>query len=156
MAFTSRIIDAPAGVVWAALIDPSTYPDWLIGTREVREVEPGWPAIGAGFHHRVGVGPLVLRDRTHITGIVPGHRLELAVKARPFVSARARFELVSDGNRTVVTLEEEPAHRVIGNLVRPILDVATHQRNHRSLRNLDHLVTGQDNRATDHSGDGSP
>jgi uncharacterized protein YndB with AHSA1/START domain len=156
MAFTSRIIDAPAGVVWAALLDPSTYPDWLIGTREVREVEPDWPAIGSGFHHSVGVGPLVLRDRTHITGIEPGHRLELAVKARPLVSACARFELVSDGDRTVVTLEEEPAHRIIGNLVRPFLDVATHHRNHRSLRNLDRLLTGQDDRTVDPNGNGSP
>jgi uncharacterized protein YndB with AHSA1/START domain len=156
MAFTSRIIDAPAGVVWAALIDPSTYPDWLIGTREVREIESDWPAIGSGFHHSVGVPPLVLRDRTHITAILPGRRLELAVKARPLVSACARFELVSDGDRTVVTLEEEPAHRVIGNLVRPVLDVATHHRNHRSLRNLDDLLTGERAQRADHTGNGSP
>jgi hypothetical protein len=37
-------------------------------------------------------------------------------------------------------MEEEPTRRVIGNLVRPVLDPAIHMRNHRSLRRLEALV----------------
>ena len=36
----------------------------------------------------------------------------------------------------MITLEEEPALRAVGNLVRPVMDPATHVRNHRSLRRL--------------------
>jgi hypothetical protein len=41
----------------------------------------------------------------------------------------------------VVNLEEEPAPRAIGNLVRPILDPFTHVRNHQSLKQLERFLT---------------
>jgi hypothetical protein len=67
----------------------------------------------------------------------------LAVRARPFVAAVATFSLVGDDQRCVVTFEEEPSPRVLGNLVRPLLDPMTHVRNHHSLKRLDELVGGR-------------
>ena len=70
--------------------------------------------------------------------------LRLAVRVRPLVSAVATFRVMGDAQRCMVTLEEGPARRFIGNLARPLLDPATHVRNHRSLKRLAELVAGRD------------
>ena len=123
------------------LIDPHTYPDWLIGAAEIRDLEASWPAVGSRFHHRVGLGWLSIPDDTVIEDVTEPELLRLAVRARPFISAVATFRLVGDGSdTTVVSVEEEPRLRLIGNLVRPLMDPTIHVRNHRSLRRLERLV----------------
>ncbi|SRR6056297_99385 len=148
MAFTSRIIDAPVRVVWDVLIDPRTYPDWLVGAADVHDLDESWPAIGSRFHHRVGLGWLSLPDHSEVEDVIEPELLQLGVRARPFVSATATFRLVGQGNTTVVTLQEEPKVRTIGNLVRPLMDPSIHVRNHRSLRRLDRIVTARAEAAT--------
>jgi len=140
MAFTSRIIAAPPDAIWGVLIDPYTYPDWLIGAADIRDLDDTWPAVGSRFHHRVGVGLLSIPDNTEVEAIVAPAMLRLAVRARPLISAVATFRLVGDGSTTVVTVEEEPKLRMIGNIVRPLMDPAVHVRNHRSLQRLERLV----------------
>ena len=141
MAYTSRTLDAPLVAVWDVLIDPYTYPDWLIGADKIRDLDDSWPAVGSRFHHRVGIGWLSIPDNTEIIDIEDREMLRLAVRARPIVSAVVTIRLVSDGaGTTVVSMEEEPSVRLLGNLVRPILDPTIHVRNHRSLRRLDHLL----------------
>lgn len=141
MAYTSRTINAPIEVVWDILIDPYTYPDWLIGAEAIRDLDDAWPAIGSRFHHRVGIGWLSIPDHSEVVDVIEPELLRLAVRARPFVSAVATFRLVRDGNFTVVAIEEEPSVNVIGTIVRPLMDPMIHVRNHRSLRRLDHLLT---------------
>lgn len=131
---------APRSVVWDVLIDPCTYPEWLIGAADVRDVDDTWPHVGSRFRHRVGVGWLAIPDHSEVLDIEPGHLLRLGVRARPLISAVATFELLSDATATVVNLQEEPRPRTIGNIVRPLMDPSIHVRNHRSLRRLDHLV----------------
>ena len=140
MSHTSREIAAPVDRVWEVLIDPTTYPRWLIGAQTIRDVDDTWPGPGSAFHHRVGLGPLTIPDRTTIRAIEHHRALDLAVRARPLVATTARFRLVSDGRRTVVSLEEEPDVPVLGELLRPLLDPSTHVRNHRSLRRLERVV----------------
>ena len=53
---------------------------------------------------------------------------------------RGALRVVGDDHRSVVSFEEEPAPRLLGNLVRPLMDPLTHLRNHRSLRRLAALV----------------
>jgi hypothetical protein len=88
----------------------------------------------------VGVGPLVVADSTEVLAIEEGVMLRLHVRARPFISAVVTFRLVGDGNHCAVTVQEEPALRVIGNLVRPVMDPLFHVRNHHSLRRLAEVV----------------
>ena len=144
MAYTSRKLAAPRETVWETLIDPTTYPHWLIGAEEIRDVDDTWPAVGSRFHHRVGVGWLSLPDHSEVLAVDHGRLLRLAVRARPFVSAVATFTLVSDLTGTAVLLEEEPRVRSLGNVMRPAMDPSIHVRNHRSLRRLAHLVEGGD------------
>jgi uncharacterized protein YndB with AHSA1/START domain len=133
---------ASAADAFAVLIDPDTYPRWLIGAKEIRDVDADWPRPGSRFHHVVGAGPLQIPDHTEVLAIEPDRLLKLKVKARPFVSAEATFTIVgdADGERCVVSLQEEPTVRWAGNLVRPVMDPSIHVRNHRSLLRLAAVV----------------
>lgn len=125
-----------AAKAFAAIADPTTYDDWLVGARAIDRVEPDWPARGSRFHHRVGIGPFQIPDYSEVLAIDPGRMLKLRVKARPLLVAVATFHVVGDDERCVVTLQEEPAGGWVGALVGPVIDPAVHVRNHRSLRNL--------------------
>jgi uncharacterized protein YndB with AHSA1/START domain len=140
LAYTSIELAAPSDEVFSLLVDARSYPRWLIGAAEIRQVDPGWPGPGSRFHHRVGVGPLSLPDSSEVLAIDPDRMLRLAVRARPLVSAVVTFRLIGDGRRTALMWEEEPAERLIGNLVRPVVDPLTHVRNHRSLRRFAALL----------------
>jgi len=135
-------MQASAADAFAVLIEPTTYPRWLIGAKEIRHVDDGWPSPGSRFHHVVGAGPVQIPDNTEVLAIEHGRLLVLKVKARPFVSAVATFTVVGDdeGSRCVVSLQEEPAVRWIGNIVRPVMDPSIHVRNHRSLQRLADVV----------------
>lgn len=136
MAFTSRQIDASPATIFAVLVDPESYPEWLVGANEIRRVDPDWPAVGSRFHHVVGFGPVKIADSTAVIDIDHGRMLQMKVRARPFVSAIATLRVVGTPRCSVVTFEEEPTSRTIGNLVRPVLDPTVHLRNHCSLRRL--------------------
>ena len=98
---------------------------------------PAWPKPGSKFHHVVGFGPLRLADNSEVLDIDESAMvLRLEVRARPLIAAVATFRVIGTDSRCVITLQEEPALRMIGNLVRPVMDPATHVRNHRSLRRL--------------------
>ena len=140
MAFNCREIEAPRADVFAVLADPTTYPDWLVGAANIRDVDHNWPSPGSRFHHTVGVRPVALLDHTESLDVEPDRSLRLQVRARPFVTAYVTFRLVGEGDRCVLCMEEEPAIRSIGSLVRPVLDPAIHQRNHVSLRRLERVV----------------
>lgn len=140
MSFTAREIDAPPSDVFAVLADPETYPEWLIGASEIRDVDNNWPSPGSKFHHMVGVKPFVIPDSTEVIDVEPDRRLKLRVRSRPLLVAEATFELVGDDERCVVTLTEEPAFRPLGDVIRPITDPLIHVRNHRSLRRLADVV----------------
>ena len=140
MAHTCREIDAPPSEVFAVLADPECYPKWLVGAANIRHHDQNWPSPGAKFHHTVGIRPFALMDSTEVIDVEPNRSLVLHVRARPLVTAVVTFRLIGDGDRCVISMEEEPTLRVLGNLARPALDPATHVRNHRSLRRLERLV----------------
>ena len=137
MSFNARELPAPPEVVFATIADPTTYPSWLVGNSEIREVEPAWPMPGSKFHHRVGRWPASIADSTKVLELDPGRMLRLNVRARPLIRAIVTFRVVGDDRRCVVTIEEEPELRLIGNAVRIVMDPMTHARNQASLRQLD-------------------
>jgi uncharacterized protein YndB with AHSA1/START domain len=140
MAYAEELVPADRSTVWAALVDPRTYPEWLAGCKDIRGVDEAWPAVGSAFHHRVGAGPVTLDDRTSIVDIQHERRLVLRIRATFAIQAVVTFELREAPGGTIVTFEEEPAHRLIGNVVRPVLDPLTHVRNKASLRRLATLL----------------
>lgn len=129
--------------VFAVLADPWTYPDWLVGCKEIRAVDDGWPAPGTRFHHRVGiVGPLTLEDHTKVLECEPGRRLLLEARARPAGVASVEFVLGDDdAGGTVLTLHEAPVRGVAARLHNPLLDALVKARNEKSLKGLSEAVT---------------
>ncbi|CAN5814509.1 hypothetical protein BH24ACT3_BH24ACT3_15120 [soil metagenome] len=140
MAKNDQYVKATVEDVFAVLTDPETYPQWLVGAKDIRAVDDGWPAVGSRFHHRVGLGPLHIDDTSTVLEIDEPHLLVLGVRATVLLKAVVRFTLTPSAGGTDVEMVEEPAYRLIGNLVRPLLDPATHGRNAVSLETLAELA----------------
>lgn len=134
MTTSERTFDAPIEDVFATIVEPTTYPHWLVGAKRIRRVSPEWPAQGAWFEHVVGFGPVQLPDRTTSLGAQPPHSFALLVRARPMIEATVRFELEARGEGCVVRMNEEPAglYKWISAPAGPLLRV----RNDRSLARL--------------------
>ncbi len=139
MATVSRTIAVPRQQVFDALTTPETYPHWLVGCKDIRDVDDGWPKVGTAFHHRVGlVGPLTVADLSKVLEIEEPRRLQLEVRARPFGRAQATFTLTEVADKgspaTRVELHEVP----IGLLAptKPVVDPLIAPRNRRSLDDL--------------------
>jgi uncharacterized protein YndB with AHSA1/START domain len=149
VAYTAVEIEASAPEVFAIIVDPMTYPAWLMGASQVDAVDERWPAPGSWFAHKVGPKPFRIADRSSVLEVEPNRMLRLAVRARPVISAVVTFRLVGEADRCVLTWEEEPAVRLLGNLVRPVADPLTHLRNQRSLRRLCVFINERQRRALD-------
>jgi uncharacterized protein YndB with AHSA1/START domain len=102
------LVERPREQVWDVLADGYAYKDWVIGTREIRAVDDGWPAVGTSLHYTVGWGPLALRGRTTVRQVEKGRRLGLEADAGPLGSARIVIDLDEWGGGTVVVLDEHP------------------------------------------------
>jgi uncharacterized protein YndB with AHSA1/START domain len=140
----SRIVDAPREQIFAILADGWMYASWVVGASHIRDVDPGWPAVGTRIHHCVGPWPLQVRDQTEVLAVNPPRMLELKASAWPFGQARVRLELepLPDG-RTEVRMQEEfisgPA-RLLPHAVQVILLAP---RNRESLSRLADLAEGR-------------
>jgi uncharacterized protein YndB with AHSA1/START domain len=141
VSITSIEIRAQPEGVFAVLADPHTYPNFVVGDKGIREVEHGFPAVGAKFHHRVGFGPLFVDDHTEVLDVDAPWRLELRGKTRPFATARIAWLLQPLGeDSTHVTMLEDagdvPSRLAINALTDPLMAL----RNARTLRRLKAFV----------------
>lgn len=134
-------IDAPVTDVWDVLVDPYAYPEWLVGARRIRAVDPAWPQVGSHFHHVVGGWPFRIKDTTRVREVVAPTRLVLEARARPVGVALVTLTLEACGpDRTRVVFLEEPSAGPVKYLPRPLLKATTRGRNGESLRRLRKLV----------------
>jgi uncharacterized protein YndB with AHSA1/START domain len=133
-------VHAPARAVFDTLLDPGSYGAWVVGSKEIRDADPTWPAPGAAFHHTVGVGPLINRDRTVVRTLEPPRRLVLEACAWPAGTALVELTVTPHGDGTRVELAEHPL-RGPGRLVpRLLADPVTYARNAVALCRLKILV----------------
>jgi uncharacterized protein YndB with AHSA1/START domain len=144
MARNDRLIDAPPSAVFEVLSDPRSYAYWVIGSREVRDMDPEWPRPGTRFHHTVNVGPLRVQDYTSVEEVEADRRLQLRAKARPFGTARIELELEpADGDGTRVTIVEQAADPLTAFVFQPLTHLAVRRRNALSLERLAELAEGR-------------
>ncbi|MDQ1380159.1 MAG: hypothetical protein QOJ71_878 [Actinomycetota bacterium] len=138
-------IEATAESIFSVLVDPYTYPDWLVGAQRIRSVDDSWPEPGSAFHHVVGFGPIKVADSTRVTSLARPSCLELNARARPFGRVRVRFTLQpvspapGENDRTELSLEETPTSPVL-RLLTPFLDPGIAVRNDASLKRLREMV----------------
>jgi uncharacterized protein YndB with AHSA1/START domain len=139
MAHNSCYIDADPETVFGVLSDASTYGDWVVGSRRVRDADPGFPAVGSRFHHEVGIPPLLLRDHTEVLECRPPTRLVLRAKTRPFATARVELRVTPEGSGTRVELIESAGDLLSRWAFNRFSDPLIHVRNSHSLRRLRRL-----------------
>jgi polyketide cyclase/dehydrase/lipid transport protein len=138
MSVTIRQFDIPSSELFAVLLDPVTYPKWLVGARKIRSVDAEWPRVGARFQHVVGFGPVVIADHTTVTQVEFGRVLELDVRARPGMRARVRFNIDPSPDGCRLTMTEEPIG--VFRLIAPFTEPLLRARNRKSLQRLADLV----------------
>lgn len=137
---TSTHTSATPERVFDVLDDAWTYEFWVVGCKDIRDVDPAWPTPGAAFQHSVGIGPLTVDDSTSLVSRDRPHSLELRARARPAGIARVRFDLAPQGSGTKITIEEAPIEGLPAKLHNPLQDHLIHQRNQETLRRLKWLA----------------
>lgn len=138
MAITTRLMrGATPRQVFDVLRDGRSYGDWVVGTREIRDVDEGWPAVGTRLHYRVGYGPLRKDDVTSCRLYAPDTRIELEAHAWPAGTARIAITAeVADGG-TLVSIDEHPLRGPAKLLHNRLVDLLVKARNVETLRRLE-------------------
>jgi len=141
MAVLNVLIEHSPEQVWQVLSDGWAYAEWVAGTRNIRDVDEGWPEPGTRIHYTFGVGRWTLDDVTTVRVMEPGRRLELEAHARRLGSARVSIELLDWGrDRTVVIIDEHPLTGPGARWHSVPLDAALRLRNRRMMRSLARVV----------------
>jgi uncharacterized protein YndB with AHSA1/START domain len=140
MATNERFMPVPPEAVWDALADARGFGYWVVGSSEIRDVDPTWPAPGARFYHTVGVGPLRVRDHTVALEARRPALLRLRAKARPLGVANVTLELIPHDGGTRVRMVENPAGFTSLLTVNPVVHLLTRGRNAESLMRLEELA----------------
>jgi uncharacterized protein YndB with AHSA1/START domain len=140
MATNARTVSATRDAVWRALSDGNTYGHWVVGTSEIRAVDPQWPQRGSRLHYTVGRGPLRHEGHTEVLAVDDRRRLELKAHAWPAGSARIELILDDVGERCRVTMVEHPADGVVARLHNRLADLLLKLRNVVALRRLDRIA----------------
>lgn len=119
-----RRSSASPAQVWAVLSDGYRYAEWVQGTKEVRSVDPGWPAEGAAFHYTVGIAFFTHKDQTTVLRSETERELELEVHAWPLGTARVGISIQPWGDDgSIVTLDEHPLRGAAGLLHNPLSQI---------------------------------
>lgn len=140
MATNERFMPVPPEAVWEALADAGGYGYWVVGSKEIRDADPDWPAPGSRFHHTVGLGPFTVRDHTvALEGRRPGF-LRLRAHARPLGTAQVTFTMTPVDGGTRVRMSERPDGLSSLLAVNPLVHWLTRGRNAESLARLEELA----------------
>jgi uncharacterized protein YndB with AHSA1/START domain len=140
MATIERFMPVPPEAVWEALADPGGYDYWVVGSKDVRDADPGWPAPGSRFHHTVGFGPLTVRDHTVALEARPPGFLRLRAKGRPLGTAQVTLTMTPQDGGTRVRMTESPDGLTSWLALNPLMQLLTRGRNAESLMRLEELA----------------
>ena len=126
--------------VWDSLADAGAYGYWVVGSKVIRDVDPGWPEPGSRFHHTVGLGPLKVSDHTEVLEASRPRLFEVRAKARPLGTAKVRMEMTPRDGGTLVAMSERPDGPTSILAVNPLVHLLTRGRNAESLMRLEELA----------------
>ena len=132
-------VDTPTQAVWDVLADPPSYEEWVVGNKAILGHDPNWPAPDTEFRHRVGFGPLTVKDKTVSLEAERPHRLGMNVRVWPVGHGIVTFQLEGNGSGTQVRMKEIPAGGPL-KLFWPVLDPLVKLRNAETLRRLKRLA----------------
>jgi uncharacterized protein YndB with AHSA1/START domain len=130
----------PPEAVWGVLASPAGYEYWVVGSKEIRDADPGFPSPGTRFHHTIGFGPLTVRDHTEVLDAEPPRSMRLRTKGRPLGLATVTMRLTPEKGGTTVEMVEHPAGPFAFLALNPLVHAMTKLRNARSLMRLEDLA----------------
>ena len=139
MSVNEVIVDAPPQAVWDVLADPPTYEEWVVGNAGIGEFDRSWPSPGTEFHHKIGFGPIAVRDKTVALESLAPRRLVMNVRVLPFGHGIVAMDLSESGSGTLVRMEELPVGGPV-KVVWPALGPLVKLRNAETLRRLKRLA----------------
>jgi uncharacterized protein YndB with AHSA1/START domain len=140
VATNERFMAVPPEAVWAVLADPAGYGYWVVGSKQIRDAEPEWPAPGSKFHHTIGVGPLKISDYTVSLEASAPRLLKLRAKGRPAGTATVTMEMEPRDGGTLVRMSERPDGVFSVMAINPVVHLVTKLRNAESLMRLEELA----------------
>jgi uncharacterized protein YndB with AHSA1/START domain len=140
MATNERFMLVPPEAVWDALADPGGYGYWVLGSKDIRDADPTWPAPGSRFHHTVGFGPLTIRDHTESLEARRPTFLRLRAKGRPLGTAQVALTMEPKDGGTRVRMTENPDGATAWLTLNPLVQLLTRGRNAESLMRLEELA----------------
>jgi uncharacterized protein YndB with AHSA1/START domain len=140
MAVNEIDIAAPPEAVFDVLAEPDAYGHWVVGSSEIRDAEPDWPAPGSTFHHTQGAYGRGIEDTTSVIASNRPRGIVLEVRTRPLLVAKVELRLRPRGERTHVTMIEYPVGGIVAPVYNPLLDLVVRVRNAESLRRLRRLA----------------
>ena len=126
--------------VWQVIADPYAYADWVVGAKEIRGHDPGWPGKGALLHHTVGTAAAHVKDNTEVLEVDAPKHIKLRGRVRPIGSADIVLDIADNGKGSTVKIKEVvvsgPASKIPQRLLDPLLLL----RNAETLRRLERLA----------------
>jgi uncharacterized protein YndB with AHSA1/START domain len=148
MAVNEIDIAAPPEAVFDVLSDADSYEFWVVGAKEIRGSDPGFPKPGTRFYHTVGLGPLTLRDHSTVVELDPPRRLVLEAGLRSLGSALVTLDLHSEGTGSRIVMTERPASGLPLRIGLRLGNVLLRGRNFLSLEQLKELVESRRGQAS--------
>ena len=139
MSVNEVIVAAPPAAVWAVLADPPSYEEWVVGNKGIRDHDRNWPTPGTEFHHKVGFGPITVKDKTVSLEADPSRRLVMNVRLLPIGHGIVALDLAEQGSGTLVRMQEQPAGGLL-KMLWPVLNPLVKVRNVETLRRLGSLA----------------
>ena len=136
MARNDEFIAARPARIFEVLSDPDCYGEWVVGSKYIRDADPGWPGIGTKFHHAVGFGPFTVKDHTKVLESHPPHLIKLKAKSRPLGQAHVTLAIEAEGNGSRVTMIEDAGDPLTALVFNPLTHLLVRGRNEGSLRRL--------------------
>ena len=135
-----RFMPVAPAAVWEVLADPASYGYWVVGSKVIRDADPGWPEPGSRFHHTIGAGPFTLSDHTEALEASPPEWLKLRTKARPLGTATVTLEMLPRAGGTVVRMSEHAPGLARVLSYNPLVHQLTRLRNAEALMRLEELA----------------
>lgn len=126
--------------VFDVLRDGKSYEHWVVGTRAIRDVDPGWPAEGTRLHYTVGYAPLRKDDVTTSRSYDPDALLDLEAHAWPAGTASIVLRCEPRDDGVLVSIDEKPMRGKAKVLHNPVADLLIKLRNVETLRRLEQLA----------------
>ena len=136
MATNRTHIKASPDEVFAVLANAENFGHWVVGSDSIRDADATWPKLGSRLYHRVGLGPLKVRDYTEVLEVQAPSRLVLRARARPLATAKVTLLLGEQDGGTEVTMIEVAGSRLSRLGLNRLTDPLIYLRNLESLRRL--------------------